>query len=270
MLLLFVVPIVGATSASAQECGQCDCYHFPVSRNCEKCCAFASGTVTSATNSTIVLREPTPSGNARQRSFPISPNAAQNATPKPGNLVTVYYRVRDGVAMGVDVAEALQGLLEPGTAPDPPIPAQCPAVPESALRSYFGNDVAWASGDELSLITVRGTEILGIRRTRGGLAITAKVFSADGKIVAQIVDNHFYVNPDKFFRIDRDAHSLVVYDRGEVKVLDIKYLNPHSIAVLGVFHVPGFSPILISPNELQFLGTHFSNGCFVNGGISID
>jgi len=166
------------------------------------------------------------------------------------------------IAAQINLLDQLQGLLVPGDEPNPPTP--CP-VPTSALRVYLGASVGWTSSNEATVLTIAEHPVLSVRRTSTGLAILAKVISDDGKIVAEIVDNRFYVNPNNFFSIEQpDRHSLVVYDERGTKALDIKYLNPLSVRVLGEFRFPGASPVIIAPDELKMGGTTMVGGCVGN------
>jgi hypothetical protein len=195
----------------------------------------------------------------------LKPNTRKNGTLKEGAPVTVYYRKQEGEATQVDVVEALKGLLLPGNQADPPMPSSCGVVPPNALRIYIGSSAGWTSGDEITALRIKGTDILGLRRTSNGLAIVAQIFSEDGKSVAQIIDNHFYVNPDNFFLMNRpDSHSLVVFDQHERKALDISYINRHSVTVSGIFQFPGVAPIIVSQNEVLIGGSRFFGACSGN------
>lgn len=123
--------------------------------------------------------------------------------------------------------------------------------------------MGWTSHDDLVVLKIKGIDVLGVRRTSNGLAIFATVFSEDGKIVAQIIDNRFYVNPNNFFKMERpNAHSLVVYDLQEKKVLDVSYINSHSVKVSGTFHVSGGLPVVVDQNQLLIGGNSISDSCF--------
>lgn len=169
----------------------------------------------------------------------------------------------------IDLLEGLK-LLLPAAEADPPLPRLCGVVPQDALRVYLGGSAAWTSGDDLRVIEIKGTDVLRLRRTFSGVAILAKVFSEDGRIVAQIVDNRFYVNPDNFFRMDMpDSHSLVVYDSHQRKVLDVRYLNPHSVKVLGIFQARGALPVVVDENQILIGGLEMTGICASNSGGSL-
>jgi hypothetical protein len=260
--------LLSASSANAQQCSDCDCYHFPIPKKCEKCCGVTSGKITSVTSSSVVVteNETTSDSVAAKKTFALKPDTKKNGVLREGAPATVYYRKEGNVATQVDLVEALKGLLLPGDEPDPPLPTSCyrvHPVPPSALRVYLGGDAGYRTGDQVTVLTVKGMDLLSLRRTSNGLAINAKTFSEDGKIIAEIIDNRFYVNPNNFFRMEKpDSHSLIVYDIRGTKVLDIGYINSHSVKVLGVFQVPGAPPLIIGESELSFGGFHSVGSCY--------
>jgi hypothetical protein len=126
----------------------------------------------------------------------------------------------------------------------------------------LGGNVGLSIYDDLAVLRIKGTEVLHLLRTPKGVAISAKTFGDDGKIVAEIVDNRYYVNPDDFFRIERpDQSSLVVYDRADRKVLDIRYINSHSVKVAGIFRVPGAPPFIADGDHASFGPIVMSGSC---------
>src|ERR1700751_397843 len=123
----------------------------------------------------------------------------------------------------------------------PTLPSECIWVRRLAGRTTQAN-----------VLVMRGEDVLSVRRVSNGLAVFAKVASDDGRVVAEIVDNRFYINPNNFLRMDQpDSHSLVVYDQKGNKVLDIKYLNPRSVRILGEFRAPGAVPLFITSDQLR-------------------
>lgn len=112
-------------------------------------------------------------------------------------------------------------------------------------------------------------DLLSINKTPDGLAVSAKIFSADEKIVAELEDNEFHINPNNYFKIKRpDSSTLVVYDQKADIVLNVRFLNPHAIRVSGVFRAPQRKPIIINNDEvIPLFGK--STICFGNNDIAI-
>lgn len=255
------------TASVAQECSNCDCYHFPVPKKCEKCCGYATGKIISVTNSSVVIseKESTSDSVIAKRTFALTQDTEKNAVLKEGAPATVYFHKRGNVATKVNLVEELKGLLVPGDEPDPPLPSSCSRlhpVPPDTIRVYLGGNAGYTTSDDITVLNVKGIDLLGLRRTSKGLAINAKTFSDDGKAIAEIVDSRFYINPNNYFRIDKpDNHSIVVYDLQDRKVMDIKYINSHSVRVLGIFQVPGAPPLIVDEDQLSFGGIHVLGSC---------
>jgi hypothetical protein len=256
------------TALSAQECKDCDCYHFPIPKKCDKCCSKATGKIVSVTDTTVELVEKatTNEGVAAKKTFALKPDTKRNAPLKEGALATIYYRKDGNQAEQIDVVGAIQGLLVPDDEPDPPGPAPCPVLPSGALKVFLGKSVAWSLADEVTILRIKGIDVLSLTRTPNGMAIQAKTFSEDGRLVAEIVDNRFYINPDNFFLMKKpDAHSLVVYDKQGRKVLNLRYLNPHSVTILGIFQVLGSLPVVITADAFLAEGSQMTNSCIGGG-----
>lgn len=264
-LLEFIALATTASIGFAQQCHDCDCYHLPMPDTCIDCCKVVTGTISGITNNAITVREKTSAGE-QEDTFIVTPNTKSNAEPKEGAPATVYFRRKDKVATQINMLDVLEGLLVPGNEPDPPAPCE---IPNNALKVYLGSTVSWTNNDQANVLVMRGDDVLSVRRVRKGLAVFAKVASEDGRLVAEIVDNRFYINSNNFLRMEhRDNHSLVVYDQKGNKVLDIKYLNPRSVRVLGEFRAPGAVPLIITPDQLRISRGIQEGRCF-QGAIAI-
>lgn len=110
-----------------QSCDKCDCIHPPVPTKCEKCCGVAIGTITSVTDTGVVLTRTTQEGKPVEQAFALDKHTAKNASLKKGAEATVYFAREKRTAERVDVTEALEGLLEPANEADPP--DACPQLP---------------------------------------------------------------------------------------------------------------------------------------------
>lgn len=269
--LTLLLAIIGSGRAQAQECNDCDCYHFPIPQRCEKCCMFASGTISSVTETSLVLSTTTPTGKKASKSFEIGPTVENKNSLKRGAEATVFYHAaKEPVATHIDVLDQLQGLLIPGSEPDPPDPCPVGMVPPGSLRMFLGKSLGSSNSPNFVVLRLNGEDVLMARRVEKGMAVSAKILSEDGRIVAQLVDNKFYINPENFFSMERpDQHSLIVYDRQGQKVLDLRFLNPTSVSILGVFRHPGALPVVINQDVLMIGGNRFIGICFAGAEIGI-
>ncbi len=66
-----------------------------------------------------------------------------------------------------------------------------------------------------------------------------------------IIENEFQANPEYAFNPRQpDEHSLIVRDADGNEVLNIRFLNPRAMRIVGRFQIPGLSdPVLILPSE---------------------
>lgn len=163
----------------------------------------------------------------------------------------------------------IAGQLYPGTDPDPP--TQCrPLLPPDVLKIFLGNSMAWTPKDEHVVIRVDGENILSLKRIGTAIAISAIVRSKDGRVVAEIANNHFHINPNNYFRTERhNSSSLIVYDQQDRKVLDVRYLNRSSILFLGIFEFPDRRPVVIEPQR-QRIGMTLAGFCAGDNEVDFD
>jgi len=159
------------------------------------------------------------------------------------------------------------GILRPANEPSPPLPSFPPQfnIPENALWLFFGGMTAFTAYDFCRVLNVSGEDLISMRRDASGILVTAKVFSVDGRIVAEIQDNEFHLNPNNFFRRERPNKSeLIVFDQQNAKVLDVKFLNSHAIKILGRF--PTKRGLLIATDGSTRLGKSDFSGNFAGNG----
>ena len=244
-------------------------------KKCEKTCGLDSGEITQITKSQVVIETHSTTDNVSvKKTFSLGPNTKENGTLKEGAPVTVYYRRDSSVAERIELIQSLNGVLVPGNDPDPPLPASClrlGPVPADALRVYMGGNAGYSTADQVTVLAVRGVPVLSLHRLPGGIAVNAETYSEDGRMVAEITENRFSVNPDNFFKLVRpDNHSLAVYDRENRDVLDVRYINSHSVRVLGTFRLPGSAPLVIEEDAMSLRGTHISESCFAGGKFLLD
>lgn len=76
-----------------------------------------------------------------------------------------------------------------------------------------------------------------ISKDRNGLLINAEVRSLDGKIVAELANNEWRVNPHNYFKLNSDESGLEIIDDYNIPWLQIDYLTPSSLKIGGVFRV---------------------------------
>lgn len=156
------------------------------------------------------------------------------------------------------------GELLPAQDPNPPNPCG-EAPPQNALILFLGNSVAYATAFPYAVITLGDEVVLSISKNENGLSITAKIRSADGRIVAGIIKNEFRINPNNYWYMERpDRHTLIVHDQLGRTVLNIRYLNQSTVKILGIFDYPNTprAPVIITEEEQLVGHGSFSRFCF--------
>lgn len=157
--------------------------------------------------------------------------------------------------------QQLFGVLIPDNKPTPP--NCCGTIPPNAIALFFGNSVSYTSAFPHTVIEVGKTQLLVINKDKDKITISANFFSKDGKIVAELKDNKFQVNPNNYFRIERpNYHILIVFDQENNQAINVEYINPSVIKLLGKFYLPNKPPIIINEESQNFGGMDLSNICF--------
>lgn len=151
--------------------------------------------------------------------------------------------------------------LYPASETDPPCNSRYP-LPDDAIALYLGNS-RLVAGKDVTMWDVLdpqdrriATPILVVERdSRGGIALDLDVRSKDGKIVARIKRNYFVLNGNNILTKRRpDRSTLIVTDQEGTEVLNVKYLNPHAINLLGTFYVIGQKEPVVINEVTQDMG----------------
>ena len=160
------------------------------------------------------------------------------------------------------------GLLYSATEPTPPTP--CQNIPKEALILVLGSSASYTTALHHTVLRVAGEDLLSIRRKNECIAVSAKIYSADRQIVAEIIDNNFRINPSNYFRREQpDHHSFAIFDQQGERVLFVRHLNYSAIKILGTFHTAR-GIVKISEEEVFVPGRdRLSRFCFGNGVVSI-
>jgi hypothetical protein len=272
-MMLLAVPV---TFQSADECRRCDCSVYPqLTDTCTKCCFIQKGVVSSQSTGTVTIVPSPAQKTPTPRTFEVPPHVSITGHLAVGEEATVYYHELDGknVATRIELTDYIQGQLTPDSLPTPKDNVCSSAeVPTNATRVLFGSSGLIALRYPYVALRVNGADIITIQRTKQGMLISAKLFDAGGHLAAQIVDNHFFVNVKGVFRLEiaPGHHSLKVFD-GENTLVDIQFMNPTTLRILGSFFGPLGTHLDVSPKEMKVSGgAHFSGMCLIGGRVGID
>jgi hypothetical protein len=154
--------------------------------------------------------------------------------------------------------EALSGVIIPGDEPTPRLPnATCTAMNIFDFTIIVGNAWMYTPNIDRTIVEIDGKPALTLNRERGGLTISLKVMGQDGRVVVEILKNRFVINPNNYFKIQREGRNeLAVYDQSDDKVLDIHYFNEKTIKVLAELRTGGHH-VSISDSAITVDGSEF-------------
>jgi hypothetical protein len=98
---------------------------------------------------------------------------------------------------------------------------------------------------------------------KGGLAVDARVFSSDRRIVADIEKNTFTVNPNNYFKIKRpDKSTFVVYNQQDEVSLSVDFVAPNYMVVNRTFYHPNIRSPLVATSDAVKIGGLTIGGAF--------
>ena len=160
----------------------------------------------------------------------------------------------------------VSGLLQPGNDPVPVNPCVQGTNKQPTFSVLFGaNAFQVPSTGQFAIFRRADRAILSAEMAPEGLAIDADIFGLSGSLVGRIVRNEFHVvTSDKTFAERRgDLSTLAVLDGSNNELLYVRYMNPLTIRVRGIFAAPGKKTVRITDDSLQVeRGPGFSHICF--------
>lgn len=134
-------------------------------------------------------------------------------------------------------------------------------IPNSGLRVYLGAFLAWSDEFPHTIVMMRDEEILTMdSRSNGSIVLSVlRMYDERGKIIVRFDGGEIWTAEG--IRVKRsDKSTIVVFNTSDKEVLNVKFLNPKSVYITGVFHYPGLRPIVIDATKLVIGGMTFVGG----------
>jgi len=185
-----------------------------------------------------------------------------------------YKPMRDGSSMGIGfilsllttIASAFGGellastRLVPGNEAIPSLAVTCGAPP-NALIVMLGMNAAWTTHATHPVIRIQDQDILTIHRASNEVTIgLLRLYDDRNEIVAKIENGEVWISPT--IRRKYDGTSLTVFDHRDSEILHVKFINPRTLEISGVFRHPLVaSPVVVTPESLDMGGMHFIGNC---------
>jgi hypothetical protein len=272
--ILFLLTLFPMASQSQNLCAPCDCTEYPQTTDtCLKCCQVQPGKVSAVTEGTVTLA-PAPSPEQPKpepKTFKITKRTKIAKPLEVGKDATIYYHIVDGenVATKIDLTDYVEGQLTPDSLPAP-TDNRCTTIPEAqskdATSVLFGSTGVVALAYPFTALQLDGQGVIVVQKTKHGILISGKLFDSQGKLAAQIVDNHFFVNIKGALSLSHpDAHTLVISE-GATTMVKIEFINEHTITVIGDLYGPSGGHVVVTPNLFQVKGgAGLSSGCMIGG-----
>jgi hypothetical protein len=263
VLSLFILVSVGF-SQPQDNCARCDCSDYPLTEIfCVKCCYIQKGTVTSTSQNSVAV-SPTPSPAEPKpvpKIFKIGPNTKIKNPLKVGEDATIYYHELNGekVATKIELTDYIEGQLTPDSLPAPlnnycVISSPQLSLPADAAKVLLGASGSIALSYPYVVLQINKADIITLQRTKQGMLVSASLYDSHGKLAAQIIDNHFFVKVRAELRLDHsNPHSLRILD-GDTTLVDIQFMNPTTVRVLGTLYGPLGTHLDVSQDEMKVNG----------------
>lgn len=197
-------------------------------------------------------------------------NGNANVISNYGTIIVrpnISPKVKSQLERAVPRRKNFANILLPGN--DTVKANQCAfSTPKDVLDVELGGGPVIACAVDHCVVLATGDEpILSVTRAQHGfLSLDAKVFGPDGRILATVERNKFYINRNTIFRFERpDVHTLEVIDDRDRTALNVRFLNRHTMRVEGRLYGPGGNLYLIDPSGITAVAgkmkTRSSGGC---------
>ncbi len=177
-------------------------------------------------------------------------------------LLAVALHIQNGrIQQEVQAATPVYfGTLTPADGRIPPLP---PGVPKGTVTLLLGDELRLLAAQSSNYVLSKaGRPFLTVSIQDNQLLISAIVMDSINQLVVRIINNEFQVNPQNASNPKQpDEHSLIIRDADGVEVLNVHFINPITMRIVGRFQIPGMpEPVLILPDH----GLRWPGG----GGIS--
>lgn len=181
-------------------------------------------------------------------------NNTAGAINNQGSNNTSVIGNQNRVTVTNNTGPKLFGKLEPASDPMTNIPFG--NLPRGTFLIIYGSSAAYTRKFPASLLRVGNEDNLTLNKdNKGRITLTGEIFGADHRIIARIDKNNFRVNPNNYFQVENDKHTLTVIDQQNREVLFLRYMNRHDIRLRAYLYFPGLAqPVIITNTSTTIPG----------------
>lgn len=116
---------------------------------------------------------------------------------------------------------------------------------------FLGTTAFGANAFPLTVIRQGAEDQLVLDNGPDGLLLSAKIFTADGTILCEIVRNQFVINRGAAFKIERSPSGLKVVNNQGVEAIAVSYLERQFMRLSGDFYLRNGLRVRIGKDTLQ-------------------
>jgi hypothetical protein len=164
----------------------------------------------------------------------------------------------------------VSGRLQAANDPTPPNGCDTSPIPGDAMKVLIGNNAVANMGfGKFTTLKIGNCEVLSLERTSQGVFVNADFFDGTDN-PARIRNNEIVaLNGENYTaRQTRDLSTVIVKDKRGQELLYVRFINPNTVRVRGVFGCAGHRPVLVTDDQ-PIPGVFMSNSCFIGNGVAI-
>jgi hypothetical protein len=134
--------------------------------------------------------------------------------------------------------------------------------PTDGFRIFIGGTVVWSQFLPIDALKVGPKDYVSFAPKGDGIGVSAVTTEPDGKIIVKVADNNFIANANNTLErtVSKDHTRLDVTNEYGDTVLSVRFLNPHSIMVLGRFSAK-YHPVIIGDSQISTGSLSFGSQC---------
>jgi hypothetical protein len=163
--------------------------------------------------------------------------------------ISVGFAIVVFIKPNINLENDFSGVIMPANQPRPKSDL-VDSVPPNAFLILLGNSVAWSEKLPVDILNIKNESVLSIDEKDGNILLSAKLFDDKNKIVAELRDNEWFINPNNFFRKERPNKSqLIIFDQKSDEILNLDFINNKTIKITGIFRHKNLRGSVIFTNE---------------------